>query len=54
MTAETSKAPAKCTTVGVPKALIESGVGRKRMAAISVMTTNWTAISAAPDDPTMT
>ena len=28
MTAETSKAPVKCTTVGVPKRVERAGVGR--------------------------
>ena len=54
MTAETSKAPPRCTTVGVPKALIESIVVRKRMFAMSVTTTNWIPTRAAPADPTMT
>jgi hypothetical protein len=54
MMAETSRAPARCTTVGVPKARIVSGVGRLRMPAMSVITTNWSPISAAADDPTMT
>jgi hypothetical protein len=38
---------------GVPKALSESAVGRSRMLAMSVITTNWIPISAAPDDPTI-
>ena len=54
MMAETSKAPAKCTTAGVPKALSELAVGRSRMFAMRAITTNWIPISAAPDDPTMT
>jgi hypothetical protein len=54
MMAETSKALAKCTTVGVPKALIESAVAGRRMLAMSVITTNWMPISAAADDPMMT
>ena len=54
MMAETSKAPPKCITVGVAKALIESAVVRLRILATSAITTNWIPISAAPDDPTMT
>ena len=41
MMAETSTAPPKCTTVGVPKALIDSAVVRMRRFAMSATTTNW-------------
>jgi hypothetical protein len=54
MIAEMSNAPAKWTTVGVAKALIVLSVVRRRMPATSVITTNWTPMSAAPDDPTIT
>ncbi len=51
---DTSRTLAKCTTVGVAKALITSAVTGLRMLPMRVITTNWIPISAAADDPTMT
>ena len=54
MMAAISKAPVKCTTVGVANALTDSGGGRLRILATSVTTRNWMPTSAAPEDPMMT
>jgi hypothetical protein len=53
MRAATSKVLPNCTTVGVPKALMESTVAGLRMVAMSVITTNWIPMSAAADVPTI-
>src|SRR6185437_181737 len=54
MIAETSSAPPRWTTVGVPNALMVPEVVRVRVSLISAMTTNCNPMSAAPDEPTMT
>jgi len=54
MSAETSSAPPRCTTVGVPNALIVPELVRVRLSLISAITTNCSPISAAADEPMIT
>ena len=49
-----SSARQKCTTVGVPNALIVSFEPRGRTSFTSAMTTNCNPVSAAADEPTIT
>jgi hypothetical protein len=52
---EISRTAPKWTIVGVAKAPMVSGfVSRRRSSATSAMTTNWSPVSAAPEDPTIT
>jgi len=53
-TADTNRTEQKCTTVGVPNAEIVRWLLRTPPSATSAMTTNWSPVSAAADDPTMT
>jgi len=54
MIADTTKAPVRCTTVGVPNAATEPGLKSCRRSAIKVMTTNCRPMRAPADEPTMT
>ena len=51
---ETRSVAARCMIVGVAYAPMVSCELRARISATSAMTTNWSPINAAPDEPTMT